>query len=244
MSAFWAIYLREALIMKHRLLRQLGGMCVSPLLYTVTFGCALGGAVTIGDKSYLDFLIPGLVAMASMTQSFSIAGEINVARFYFHAFEEFQAAPISRLSFVMGESLAGLTRALVAICIVLALGFLFGARPHVGIYFIVAVLLNGWAFACLAVAMAMIVKSHADQSLLTSFIITPMAFLGGTFFPLDGLPAWARSILQVLPLSHASKAIRADAFGESPELWPFLALAGAGIVFFVLAVSAVSRARD
>jgi ABC-type multidrug transport system permease subunit len=245
MNAFWAIYLRELRIMKHRLLRQLSGMCVSPLLYTITFGCALGGTVVLeSGHSYLEFLIPGLVAMASMTQSFSIAGEINVARFYFHAFEEFQAAPVSRLSFVMGESLAGLTRALMAIVIVLALGFLFGARPHLGPFFFLAIILNGWAFASLAVALAMVVKSHADQSLLTSFIITPMAFLGGTFFPLDGLPAWARGILQILPLSHASKAIRADAFGEAPTLFPFIILAAAGIVFTILAISTVSKARN
>ncbi|MDR2353438.1 MAG: ABC transporter permease [Deltaproteobacteria bacterium] len=244
MSAFIAIYLREMLIMKHRILRQLGGMCVSPLLYTLTFGCALGNAVSVAGHSYLEFLIPGLVAMVTMTQSFSIAGDINIARFYFHAFEEFQAAPVSRLSFVLGESLAGLTRALMAVAIVILLGFLFGARLHMGPYFFLAILLNSWAFASLAVAMAMLVKSHADQSLLSSFIITPMAFLGGTFFPIDNLPGWAQALLKLLPLSHASAAIRGDAFGESPQLFPFVVLGVAAILFSILAILTVSKARD
>ncbi|MDR2459602.1 MAG: ABC transporter permease [Deltaproteobacteria bacterium] len=244
MSAFFAIYLREMLILKHKFKRQIASMSVSPLLYMLTFGCALASSVNLDGVSYLEFLIPGLVAMASMTQAFAIATDINVARFYFHAFEEFQAAPVSRMSFVLGETLAGLTRALLSIAIVLILGFLFGVRLHLGFYFFAAILLNSFAFASLAVAMAMLVKSHADQGLLSNFIITPMAFLGGTFFPLDSLPTWAQAILNILPLSHASKAIRADALGQPPELIPFVVLAGACIVFFTLAIFSVSKARD
>jgi ABC-type multidrug transport system permease subunit len=243
-SAFFAIYLREILILKHRFGRQFLGMCVSPLLYTLTFGLALGGAIQVNGHSYLEFLIPGLAAMASMTQSFSIAGDINIARFYFHVFEEFQAAPVSRIAFVLGECLAGLTRALIAILIVIALGFIFGVKLHYGPLFFLAIFLNGFAFSALAVALAMVVKSHADQSLLSTFVITPMAFLGGTFFPLDKLPEWAQGILYILPLSHASNAVRAAAFGEYPGLPPYLVLGGASIIFLILAVLAVSKARD
>jgi Nod factor-specific ABC transporter NodJ protein len=244
LAAFFAIYLRELLILKHRLARQISGMCISPLLYTLTFGCALGSTVVVGGKSYLEFLIPGLVAMASMTQSFSISGEINTARFYFHVFEEFQAGPVSRTAFVLAESLWGLTKALMAATIVLIMGYIFGARPHLGFYLFLGLVLNSLVFSTLAVAMAMLVKSHADQSLLTSFIITPMAFLGGTFFPLDSLPTWAKYLLSVLPLSHASKVIRADAFGDAPY-WPSFVVLGIGaVLFFFLALATVSRARD
>ncbi|MDR2339866.1 MAG: ABC transporter permease [Deltaproteobacteria bacterium] len=244
MSAFLAIYLREMLILRRRILRQAASWAVSPLLYVLTFGCALGATFQVGGRSYLEFLIPGLVAMASMTQAFAIATEINVARFYFHAFEEFQAAPVGRLSYVLGETLAGISKAIVAIAIVLAIAWLFGVRLHYGPFFWLAVLLDSFAFASLAVAMAMLVRSHADQTLLTSFIITPMGFLGGTFFPLDGLPAWARGVLNLLPLSHASAAIRADAFGEPPRALHFLVLAGFSAVFFILACSTVGKARD
>ncbi|MDR2349886.1 MAG: ABC transporter permease [Deltaproteobacteria bacterium] len=244
MSAFYAVYLREIRILRHKLKRQMAGMSVSPLLYMLTFGLAFAGTVEFDGRPYLEFLVPGLVAMASMTQSFAIATDINVARFYFHAFEEFQAAPVSRLAFVMGETLAGLTRALISIAIVMLLGFAFGVRIRPGFFFFLAIFLNGFAFAALAVAMAMLVKSHADQGLLSNFIITPMAFLGGTFFPLERLPGWARGILNVLPLSHASKAIRAAAFGKPPELFPFIILAGAAIIFLTLAIFSVSRARD
>ncbi|MDR1111523.1 MAG: ABC transporter permease [Deltaproteobacteria bacterium] len=244
MRALAAVFLREMLILRRRLARQVLAMSVSPLLYVLTFGLALGGSVAVDGRSYLEFLIPGLAAMSSMTQAFAMAGEINVARFYLHVFEEFQAAPIPRLSYVLGEALAGVTRALVSIAIVLALGFLFGVRLSYGLAFWGALALNSLAFASLAVALAMLVRSHADQALLNNFIITPMAFLGGTFFPLESLPGPARAALSLLPLSHASRAARAGAFGLDPGAAPYLYLGLAAAAFMLLAIWAVARARD
>lgn len=239
-----AVYLREVLILKRRLKRQLAGMAVSPLLYLIAFGYAMGDAVQVDGRTYLEFLIPGLVAMSSMTQSFGIATDINVARFYWYIFEEFQAAPISNLAYVAGEVLAGMTRALMSICVILVLALPFGVVLNYSPLFWLAVMLNSFVFASLAVALAMLVKSHADQSLLTSFVITPMAFLGGTFFPLERLPLWAQKILSVLPLTHASDAVRACAFGLQPPPAAYGLLAIVGAVFFLLALKCVNQARD
>ncbi|MDR1920943.1 MAG: ABC transporter permease [Candidatus Adiutrix sp.] len=244
MSAFIAVFLREMLILRRRLKRQISGMAVSPLLYMLTFGYALGGHLEIDGRSYLEFLTPGLIAMGSMTQAFSIAADINVARFYFHIFEEIQAAPVSALAYVLGEICAGLIRVLAATLVVIALGFLFGVGLNYNFYFWLAVALNGFVFAALGVALALLVKSHADQSLLTNFIITPMAFLGGTFFPLDSLPLWAQHILTLLPLTHAAKLIRAAALGEAPAPTSFFCLGAAALLFLVLAVFTVKLARD
>jgi ABC-type multidrug transport system permease subunit len=231
-------------ILRHKLARLAASMAVSPLLYVLTFGLALGGGISVGGgRSYLEFLIPGLCAMASMTQAFAIATDINVSRFYFFAFEEFQAAPVGRVSYVLGEALAGVTKAMLSVVIIIVIALFFRVELSWGPAFWLAVLLNSFCFASLAVAMAMVVKSHADQSLLTSFIITPMGFLGGTFFPLDSLPAWARGALSILPLSHASKAARAAAFGEAAGAAPFLVLAAFSLIFFALAVFTVGKAR-
>ncbi|PIV05785.1 MAG: ABC transporter, partial [Syntrophobacterales bacterium CG03_land_8_20_14_0_80_58_14] len=80
--------------------------------------------------------------------------------------------------------------------------------------------------------------------LLTNFIITPMAFLGGTFFPLERLPEWAQTILWALPLTHASGAIRATAFGQTPNYQAYLILLFIGALFFWFALRSVGRARD
>lgn len=244
MRGWTAIYLREMLILRRRLSRQIPSWSVAPLLYLIAFGYAMGRHVTVEGHTYMEFLIPGLVAMSSMTQAFAISSEINIARFYWHIFEEFQAAPISNLAYVFGEVLAGITRAFLAVCVILVLGALFGVRLSLNPLFWLGMLMNSFVFASLAVGLAMIVKSHADQAMLNSFVITPMAFLGGTFFPLDRLPEWAQQILSIVPLTHAAKAIRAAAWGEAPPWQSYVILAVLGGIFFVMAMRFVGKARD
>ncbi len=239
-----AIYYRELLILRRRLSRMLASMSVSPLLYLIAFGYAMGGHVRVEGYSYTEFLIPGLVAMSSMTQAFGIASEINISRFYWHIFEEFQAAPISSMAYVCGEVLAGMTRALIAVTVILVLGLLFGVVLSYNPMFWLAVVLNSFIFASIAVAVAMLVKSHADQAMVSNFIITPMAFLGGTFFPVDRLPEWAQTILHLLPLTHSAKSIRAAAFGQSPPILSYVIMAVIGCLCFGIALGCVNRARD
>jgi ABC-2 type transport system permease protein len=244
MRSWTAVYYREMLVLRRRLSRLVGSWSVSPLLYLVAFGYAMGKNITVQGHTYMEFLLPGLVAMSSMTQAFAIGSEINIARFYWHIFEEFQAAPVSNTAYVLGEVLAGMTRALLAGTVILILGALFGTVLSCNAYFLLAFMLNSLVFASLAVGLAMLVKSHADQAMMTSFIITPMAFLGGTFFPVDHLPGWAQKILYLLPLTHAADAIRTAAFGAVPRTGDYLILAAAGAAAFGFAILTVNRARD
>jgi ABC-2 type transport system permease protein len=244
MSGWFAVYYRELLILKRRFFRQVASMAVAPLLYLIAFGLGMGGSVTVDGHSYMEFLIPGLIAMTSMTQAFAIASEINVARFYWRIFEEFQAAPIRDIAYVTGEVMAGITRALLSAVIIILLSLLFGISLSFNLFFWLAVVLNSFVFASLAVCLAMLVKAHGDQFLLTNFIITPMAFLGGTFFPVERMPPWVQKSLHFLPITHAAKSIRAASYGKTPELEPYVILAGLGLIFFALAFHCVNRARD
>ena len=182
--------------------------------------------------------------MTSMTQAFAIGSEINIARFYWHISEEFQAAPIRNTDYVLGEVLAGATRALLAGLVIILLGALFGVFLSYNLFFWTAFLLNSLVFSSLAVGLAMLVKSHSDQMLLNSFVITPMAFLGGAFFPLDRLPDWAQSLIQLLPITHATDAIRVAAFGRPAEVTGYIVMIILGIGAFWFAILTVNRARD
>ena len=191
-----AVYLREMLILRRRILKQFASWLVSPLLYLVAFHYAMNDTL-VGSRPYADFLLPGLVAMSSMTQSWAIASDINISRFYWHTFDEFQTAPLHAAAYVTGEVLAGMTRAVLACLVVMGIGLLGGIQIAYGAPGLwLALLLNAWFFSSLAVALALHVKAHADQALLSNFVITPMAFLGGTFFPLDRLPGWAQHVLE------------------------------------------------
>ena len=244
MRGFLAIYQRELLILKKKFFRQIASMSVGPILYLTAFGLGMGRDVQVQGHSYLEFLIPGLVAMSSMTQAFAIASEINIARFYWRIFEEFQAAPIRNIAYVTGEVLAGITRAVLSVVVILVIGLAAGVVLSCNLWFWLAVVLNAFLFASLAVGLAMLVKSHADQALLTNFFITPMAFLGGTFFPVDRMPPSIQAVLHLLPLTHAAHAIRGAAFGMPPSFFSYFLLAALGAILFVLAFCFVNRAKE
>jgi Nod factor-specific ABC transporter NodJ protein len=242
MNGLIAVYLRELLILKRRIPMLIGSMSVSPLLYLLAFGFGLGKNLSFSGHTYLEYLLPGLVALSSMTQSFAIAGEINVARFYWKIFEEFQASPIHEAAYVGGEVLAGMTRGLIATVVILIFGGLFGVVLNLSAAFWLAVIANSFVFSSLALFCAMVVREHSSQMMLNTFLITPMAFLGGTFFPVVNMPEWAQYVMQALPITHASQAIRDAALNQGFSAVPYMALLIMGGVFFWLAVKRVCKA--
>lgn len=243
MSAFLAVYYREMLLLWRRLHMHVASLAVSPALFIVVFGFGMGD-YEIQDVDYLSFLIPGLIAMGSMTHAFAMATEINIAQFYLKVFDEIQAAPVSPLAYVLGEAMAGVTRGVLSALIVLAIALPFGLDIHWGAQLWAGVVLNSFFFACAAVVAALVVTSHPAQALVANFVITPMAFLGGTFFPTERMPEAVQAALSLLPLTHASGVIRAAALGRPVDPVSLLVLAGLGLAALGLAVRCVSRVSD
>lgn len=242
MNGAWAVFYREMLILRSRLGRQMANYAVSPLLYIIAFGWGMGRGVTMDGIDYLSYMLPGLMALSSMSRSFGISSEINIARFYWHTFEEFQTAPVSPAAIALGEVLGGVIRGFLAVAVVICLALISGVSLNYGPGLLVGVFMNCFMFASAAVWSAMVVRSHADQSNLTGFIITPMSFLCGTFFSLDKLPGWAATAIETLPLTHASHFIRASAL-DQPLPWLSLAvMAVYGCAFFLMAVWHVRKA--
>ncbi len=220
-------------------------MSIMPLLYMVAFGYGIGDRISFDGSNYMHFMIPGLLAMNSMVQSFNIASEINIARFYWRIFEEFQSAPIRNIAYVTGEVLFGITKAFMGAFIIIIFALLFGVNlAYYNINFWIALVLNAFLFSSLAVCLAMVVKSHADQALLVNFLITPMGFLGGTFFPLERMPPIVQHILSFLPITHATKAMRDALLNKEPQFYSYGILAILGVLLFILALFCVDRAKE
>ena len=232
---------RELKVFSKRARKQILASSVSPLLFLVAFGWGFGRGVTMEGVPYLAFLIPGLVAMSSLNQSYGIAQEINISRFYFHVFDEFLIAPVSPFGIVLGETLYGMFRGLVSAALILLLALPFGVGFAPTPLFVGALLLHTFIFAALGVGMAMLVQDHAGQAAVTNFVITPMVFLGGTFFTLERLPAPLKFLVELLPLSHSVRVIRDSFLGRSPDPAHLPVLLLFAAAFFALAVWAVRR---
>ncbi len=215
---WYPIFLREMLMFKRKFLKlgYLFSAMVVPVIYLFAFGLGLGENVRIQGGDYLTYLIPGLIAMTSMNNSYAwVASSLNLNRVYFKTFQVLVQAPILPTSIVVGEVLSGMVKGLFASLLILVVGFLTAPAPAVTGIFLVALFLNCFLFASLGLITGMITRSHEETSTYNNFFIMPMAFFSGTFFPVDRMPDLLKGLIYLFPLTHTNILIRKD--GLDPE---------------------------
>ncbi|NEO62639.1 MAG: ABC transporter permease [Moorea sp. SIO4G2] len=193
---------------------------ISPVIYILAFGLGLGSTLDrtmtppVGE-SYLEFILPGMVALSSMTISFagttfSICGD----RLYTKTFEETLLMPVHPLALHVGKMMAGILRGLMTSASVILVAVLFTGKvwSFLNPLFFLLLVLNCAVFAGLGVIVGLNVKSLEMVGLFNNFLIVPMSFLGGTFFDPGTLPTALKVIVYLLPLSYTSTGLRAAAY--------------------------------
>lgn len=235
---------REMLVLKREFWKYMASILVSPLLYLITFGLGLGRNIIISGGSYLDFVVPGIIALSAMTASFNAVGVyINIHKLYDRTLEEYQIAPISALSFAVGKILAGCVRGLLAALVIMVLAALFGAQMKFGWGALASVFMNCFIFAALGLILGLLAKSHQDMANLSTFVVLPMAFLCDTFFPLQSLPPYLTGLINVLPLTQATGSLRALLLGMEANYISFIILLTYAMVFLIGGIYVVKKVR-
>jgi ABC-2 type transport system permease protein len=224
-------------------LRTLATSLVNPVLYLVAFGYGLGSGISFEGYGYLEFVIPGIVALTAMTSSFNGAGlKLHVDRLFYKCFDEYLMSPISLFSLAVGKTLIGVVRGLIASIALLAVGFAISPLLIISPLFVSVLVISCFVFAFFGVLIALVAKSHQDMGTFSTLVLLPMTFLSGTFFSLSQLPEAVKVILYLLPLTHSSQCLRAAAL-EQPFPWlSLLALLGFGLIFFTGCMIALKRA--
>ena len=208
---------------------------ISPLMYLIVFG--LGVQTTLHGEPYLMFLIPGIVAMSTMTGSFgAVAQNMSVQRLYEKALDQVMVSPTPLWQFIAGQILGGALRGIYAGAVILLLTYpVRGGLIFNGWSFLV-MFLNGMVFATFGLVLSFLSKSYSDTPRYNAYIITPMSFLCNTFFSTDQMPGVFRAVIGALPLSQASRMIRLIAHGEKPGIAGYLILMAYIGVFSLIAV--------
>ena len=207
---------------------------VAPLMYLVVFGT---GVQTMSHgEPYLNFLIPGVVALTTMNGSFNaIAQNLNVQRLYEKAFDQVMISPTPLWQFVTGQVIGGSLRGLYAGAVILVLVW----PIHTGLVFngwsFFIMFLNGAVFSVIGVVVSFYAKSHTDVPRFSNYIIMPMSYLCNTFFSTEQMPHGLREAVAILPLSQTSAMIRSIAKGEGFEPVGILILLAYLVVFGMLA---------
>ena len=212
------VYYRELMVLKTRWIKTVLASSISPMLFLIAFGYGLGRYTSVNNTNYMAFLIPGLIAMSSMNQSYGVSTEINISRFYFKVFDEYLLAPVNRWEIIIGEIFYGVTKGLIPVFIIFLYGIIVNAGVKVNLLFISAILLHLTIFALIGFIVALIIKNHGDQVSVNTFVMTPMIFLSGTFYPVEKMPFVVQIIASVFPLTYSVKLIRYSLIGgnENP----------------------------
>ncbi|MBS1479367.1 MAG: ABC transporter permease [Christensenellaceae bacterium] len=218
---------------------------VSPVLYMIALGWGLGSMTRVTDRPYIDFLVPGLIAMCTMNNSFSaVATALNVQRIFEHSFEQIIISPTSLPQYVLGQAIGGALRGMYSGLLVLLISLPFGIGIRVTPAFFLVMFLNGVAFGALGVLAAILANTHADVGRFSTFVITPMTFLCNTLFPLNRIPGVIQLVIHFLPLTHASSQLRGISYGEPVSLLSLGVLAAYAALFVGLSIFFINKRKN
>ena len=202
-----------------------------PILYVFAFGFGLGSLIHdvryLGRSlTYLQFMAPGIVAIAVMFWSYFETTYSSFVRMYYQrTFDAILATPLLVEDVILGELLWATTKAVIACTIMLFVLALLGlvSWPS-GLWVIPIAAAGGLLFSAMGLIVTAITKNISSFNLPMFLLITPMFTFGGTFFPVDILPGWALGIAWCLPLTHVSALIRSAVLG-----WPHASLVPSAI---------------
>ncbi|MBQ7702077.1 MAG: ABC transporter permease [Candidatus Methanomethylophilaceae archaeon] len=216
---------------------------VTPLLYMLAFGFGVGSSVEEMDGvSYIAFIIPGVVAINTMTSSFStISHKLMVQKRFYESFDEMLLCPVSKSALILGKCILGVLKGSICGVILLALGYLMTSDLIISPQLFGMMILSCLIFSLLGVAAGVVLPDLAWTDLFNSFVILPMTFLCGTMFSLSSVPQIVADIIWVLPLTHTSACIRAIALGRDFPWISFVVLMIYGTFFFILSWLALNR---
>ncbi|MHC1478795.1 ABC transporter permease [Frateuria aurantia] len=206
---------------------------ITMTLYFVIFGRLIGGRIgTMHGFSYMQYIVPGLVMMSIITNSYgNISSSFFGAKFGRYV-EEMLVSPMPNWVILGGYVAGAVLRGLIVGVLVLLIA-LFFTHLHIvhPLITLAAVLMGATVFSLAGFVNAVYAKKFDDIALVPTFVLTPLTYLGGVFYSVDLLPQPWRSISMINPILYMVNAFRYGVLGISDV--------GLGTAFAVMAAFVV-----
>jgi ABC-2 type transport system permease protein len=202
-----------------------------------------------GEPNYFQFVAPGIIAMVVMMALMTglphaISYEKDIG-----TLDGMLAAPINRLSIILGKVMAQTVRGMIQGIIILVLAVvLFGVTIEGNILLVFfLILLTVFSFVGLGILITSFTENEETATMVMMTLMFPMMFLSGVFFPLQQMPWYMQGIAKFLPLTYATTALRKVVVlgADVPAVWSeVLILVAFGIVLLAIAVPMFQRAMS
>lgn len=208
-------------------------------LYFVIFGNLIGARIgEMNGFSYMAFIVPGLIMMSVITNSYS-----NVASSFFSAkfqrnIEELLVAPVPNYLIIWGYVGGGVARGLmVGFIVTLVSLFFVDLHIHNVLVLIASVLCTSILFSIGGLLNAIFAKTFDDISIIPTFVLTPLTYLGGVFYSISLLPEFWQGVSHFNPVFYMINAFRYGFLGISdvPVIWSFTVIFTFIIIGYTLA---------
>ena len=186
-------------------------------LYYVIFGSLIGSRIgQMGGFTYMEFVVPGLIMMAIVTNSYAnVASSFFGAKFN-HSVEELLVSPVPSYVILWGYVIGGVTRGVLVAIIVTAVSLFFTKLAMNNIVIVLAVVfLTSILFALFGFINGVFANTFDDISIVPTFVLTPLTYLGGVFYSLDLLPEFWANVSRANPLVYVVNAFRYGMLGVS-----------------------------
>jgi ABC-2 type transport system permease protein len=208
--AIRAIYVYEMARTRRTLLQSIVAPVISTALYFIVFGSAIGSHMSlIGGVSYGAFIVPGLIMLGLLTQSIANASfGIYFPRFVGTIYELF-SAPVSPVEIVAAYVGAAATKSIILGLITLATAALFvDLRIDHPLWMIAFLMLTAATFSLFGFVIGIWADNFEKLQMVPLLIITPLTFLGGSFYSIDILPPFWRHVTLVNPVVYLISGFR------------------------------------
>ena len=175
---------------------------------------------TIAPKrfSFMDFFLPGMIAMSAMTTSIFSAVEISSRYRESGIFRKLATTPLRRIEWIVSRTLYLIVVSFIGMAVILGLGIVvFGVKVIPDPMSVVLVATTSMLFSGLGMILSRFVKDPETAGAAANAITFPMMFLSGTFFPFEQMPEFLRSIATVLPLTYVNNGLRDTMIMGEPQ---------------------------
>jgi ABC-type polysaccharide/polyol phosphate export permease len=220
MMGWFVVYYRELILMKKKMgkLGYVFSSVMFPVIYLFAFSWGLGSRLEISG-GYIPYLAKGILGITVMLNAFQQTSlSVSVGRMYFKTLQTLILSPIPLIQVAGGLVLAGATRGLLLGGVVYGIAWLIFAVPGLNGAALCGVILAAFFFAALGLVVGLWVAEPDDLSLVNNFLITPMIFFGGSFFPEQHFPVFVRELIAILPLSLVNSLLRLPVWEEAALL--------------------------
>jgi ABC transporter DrrB family efflux protein len=222
---------------------------VQPVIFVLLFRYVFGGAIDTGDISYVDYLLPGIIAMTAifgaLTTGLGLTEDMAAG-----AVDRFRSLPIARSAVLIGRTAADLATNAVSLVVMLLIGLVVGFRPTEPIYDVVLgfmlVLAFAYVFSWISAFVGLTVRNPETAQSVGFIWVFPLVFASSAFVPTAGMPDAVQTFADVNPVTLVVDAARALTIGQGDALGPTLGtlawLIGLLLIFVPLSVRAFRRA--